>query len=56
MEVEHISYPEALRWLADKYNIEIEEKEQSPEQKQEQSKREALILASKFANTFLKLL
>ena len=32
MEHEHLSYPEALKWLANKYNIEIEETQESEEQ------------------------
>ena len=40
MEHEQITYPEALRWLAKKYNIEIEEREQSDEERREQSERE----------------
>ena len=39
MEHEQITYPEALRWLAKKYNIEIEEREQSDEERREQSER-----------------
>ena len=35
MEHEHFSYPEALKYLARKYNIEVEEEEQTPEQIQE---------------------
>lgn len=49
MEHEHISYPEALRWLAKKYNIEIEEEEQSPEQAARDNERESLYIVSSFA-------
>lgn len=52
MEHEHYTYPEALRYLAKKYNIEIEEKEQTPEMLQEQSERESLYIVSAFAEQF----
>ncbi|HPT70513.1 MAG TPA: CHC2 zinc finger domain-containing protein, partial [Syntrophomonas sp.] len=41
MEHEHLSYPEALRWLAKKYHIEIEEKEVTPEELAKQNERES---------------
>lgn len=49
MEHEHIAYPEALRWLAKKYNIAIEEEEQSPEQQMRDNERESLFIVSSFA-------
>lgn len=49
MEHEHISYPEALRWLAKKYNVEIEEEEQTPEQAARDNERESLYIVSSFA-------
>ncbi|HEU4718222.1 MAG TPA: DNA primase [Bacteroidia bacterium] len=49
MEHEHLSYPEALRWLAKKYNIEIEEEEQSAEQIAKDNERESLFIVSAFA-------
>ena len=50
MEAEHMSYPEALRWLADKYNIEIkEDKQRTPEEIQNQSIRENLAVVNEFA-------
>ncbi|MBL0342239.1 MAG: DNA primase [Bacteroidetes bacterium] len=52
MEHEHYSYPEALRYLAQKYNITIEEDEQSPEFSQEQLQRESLLVVSEFAKKF----
>lgn len=52
MEHEHYTYPEALRFLAKKYNIEIEEKEQTPEMIREQSERESLYIVSAFAEQF----
>ena len=56
MEAEHMSYPEALRWLADKYNIEIkEDKKRTPEEIQNQSIRENLAVVNEFAkNHFSK--
>ncbi|QTN37927.1 DNA primase [Cryomorphaceae bacterium] len=49
MEHEHFTYPEALRYLADKYGIEIEEKEQTPEELKAANERESLFIVSKFA-------
>ncbi len=49
MEHEHISYPEALRWLAKKYNITIEEEEQTSEQQARDNERESLFIVSSFA-------
>jgi DNA primase len=49
MDIEKLSYPEALRQLAKKYNIEIFEKEQTPEQIQHQNARESLMVVSSFA-------
>lgn len=49
MEKEGMSYPDALRYLAKKYNIEIEEQEQTPEQVQLQGERESLYIACSFA-------
>ena len=52
MEHEHFSYPEALKWLAKKYNIEIEETEQSDEQKEQTNERESMFLVSNFAKEY----
>ncbi|PLB18129.1 MAG: DNA primase [Flavobacteriaceae bacterium FS1-H7996/R] len=54
MEHEHFTYPEAIKYLAKKYNIEIEETEQSNEQKEKASERESLYLVSEFANTYFQ--
>jgi len=54
MEHEHFSYPEAIRYLAKKYNIEIEETEQNDEQKAAASARESMYLVSSYANTFFQ--
>jgi DNA primase len=49
MEHEKLSYPEALRYLARKYNIEIEEKELSPDEIKEKNERESLLAVNDFA-------
>ncbi|MFK5890569.1 MAG: DNA primase [Flavobacteriaceae bacterium] len=49
MEHEHYTYPEAIRYLAKKYNIEIEETEQTDEQKQVADERESMFLVTQFA-------
>jgi DNA primase len=55
MEHEHFTYPEALRYVAKKYNIQIEEKEVSPEFLEEQSGRESLLMVNQFAeNHFIE--
>ncbi len=52
MEHEHLTYPEALRYLAKKYNIQIEEKELSPEELMAQTKREKMFNINAFADQF----
>ncbi len=54
MEHDRMTYPEALRWLAKKYSIEIEESEQTAEEKQLQSDRESMILVLEFAKNWYK--
>ncbi|MFO7720813.1 MAG: DNA primase [Gillisia sp.] len=54
MEHEHFTYPEAIKYLAKKYNIEIEETEQSDEQKQQADERESMYLVSEFANQYFQ--
>ncbi|MBL6619343.1 MAG: DNA primase [Flavobacteriales bacterium] len=49
MEHEKLSYPEALRWLARKYGIEIEERQMTPEELEEQTERESLANLSAWA-------
>ena len=49
MEHEQITYPEALRWLAKKYNIEIVEKELTDEERQEQNERESMFIVNEWA-------
>ncbi|MCK9616581.1 MAG: DNA primase [Lentimicrobiaceae bacterium] len=52
MEHEHYSYPEALKFLARKYHIEVEEEEQTPEQIQVQNRKESLYHTTAFAQKF----
>ena len=54
MEHEHFTYPEAIKYLANKYNIEIEETEQTDEQKIESDEKESLFLVSEYANKFFQ--
>lgn len=49
---EHYTYPEALQYLARKYNIEVHEEELSPEEKQRQSERDGLFHVSEFAQKY----
>ncbi|MBP6432160.1 MAG: DNA primase [Ferruginibacter sp.] len=52
MEAEKYSYAEALRWLANKYNVEIEETETSPEYKIQQQTADSLYIINNFAQQF----
>src|SRR5258708_7413547 len=52
MEHEKYSYVEALRWLAARYNVEIEEKELSPEARQQEQVAESLYIINAFAQKF----
>lgn len=52
MEHEHYTYPEALRFLAKRYGIEIEEEDQSPEEKEKMDEREALFQVNSIASRF----
>ena len=54
MEHEHFTYPEAIKYLANKYNIEVEETEQTNEQKLESDEKESLYLVSDYANKFFQ--
>jgi DNA primase len=54
MEHDKLSYVEALRWLAKRYNIEIEETELSPEQKQQQQTGDSLYIINSFAAKFFQ--
>ena len=52
MEHEQISYTEALRWLAKKYNIEIVEKELTDEERQQQGERESMFVVNEWAKDY----
>ena len=52
MEHEQLSYPDALRWLAKKYHIEIQERELTDKERQEQSTRESLFVVNEFAREY----
>jgi len=52
MELEQLSYPDALRWLAKKFHIEIEEKEESNEEKALKDERESMMIVSAFAQKY----
>jgi DNA primase len=54
MEHEHFTYPEAIKYLAKKYNIEVEETEQSNEDKIQADARESMYLVSEFASSYFK--
>lgn len=54
MKHEQLTYPEALRWLANRYHIEIQEEELSDEQKKEQSEREAMFIVNDWASKYFK--
>ena len=54
MKHEQITYPEALRWLAKKYNIEIQEKELTEEEKKEQSDRESMFVVNDWAMKYFQ--
>ena len=54
MEHEHYSYPEALKYLAEKYSIEVVEKELTPEQNIRANDRDSLYVISSFANKFFQ--
>ena len=54
MKHEQLSYPDALRYLAKKYHIEIKERELSDEEKAEQSERESLFIVNEWANEWFQ--
>lgn len=55
MEHEQMSYPEALKYLAKKYGIEIKERELSSEEKLMQSERESLFIVNNFARDYFQI-
>ena len=54
MEHEQYSYPEAIKYIANKYNIEVEETERTPEQISEDNEKESLFLVSEYAKNYFK--
>ena len=54
MEHEQMSYVEALKYLAEKYHIPIEEKELTEEQKKEKTERESMLIVSSYANEYFQ--
>ncbi|MCR5860767.1 DNA primase [Flavobacterium sp. J372] len=52
MEHEHFTYPEAIRYLAKKYNIEIEETQQTDQDREQADERESMYLVSEFAQKY----
>ncbi|SDI38193.1 DNA primase [Winogradskyella thalassocola] len=54
MEHEHFTYPEAIKYLAKKYNIEIEETERTDEEKAQADNRESLYLVSEYASSYFQ--
>lgn len=54
MELEQMSYPDALRWLAKKYNIEIQEREMTNEEKQRESERESMYIVNEWAAKYFQ--
>ncbi|MDP3644416.1 MAG: DNA primase [Bacteroidota bacterium] len=52
MELEQLSYPDALRWLAKKYHIEFDEKEETQEEKLLKDERESMMIVSAFAQKY----
>lgn len=54
MEHEQLNYYEALKWLANKYHIEVKERELSDEEKQAQNDRESMFVVNDFANNYFQ--
>ena len=54
MELEQMTYPEALRWLANKYHIEIQEREMTNEEKQRESERESMYIVNDWAAKYFQ--
>ena len=54
MELEQMTYPHALRWLAKKYHIEIKERELSSEEKQRESERESMFIVNEWAAKYFQ--
>lgn len=54
MEHEQMTYPEALRWLANKYHIEIHERELTNQEREEQSQRESMFIVNEWAASYFE--
>ena len=54
MELEQMTYPEALRWLANKYHIEIQEREMTNEEKQRENERESMFIVNEWAAKYFQ--
>ena len=54
MELEQMTYPEALRWLANKYHIEIQEREMTNEEKLRESERESMFIVNEWAAKYFQ--
>ena len=54
MELEQMTYPDALRWLANKYHIEIKERELTSEEKQRESERESMFIVNEWAAKYFQ--
>ena len=54
MELEQMTYPDALRWLAKKYKIEIQERELTNEEKQRESERESMFIVNDWAAKYFQ--
>jgi DNA primase len=54
MELEKFTYPEALKWLAKKYSIEVEETKEAPEDREADNRRESLMIVSGYAAKFFQ--
>ena len=54
MELEQMTYPDALRWLANKYHIEIKERELTSEEKEKESERESMFIVNEWASKYFE--
>lgn len=54
MELEHMTYPEAIKWLGRKYGIEVKEKELTDEERIQQSERESMFALNEWANNYFQ--
>lgn len=54
MELEHMTYPETIKWLGNKYGIEVQEKELTDAEKEQQSERESMFAVNEWANQYFQ--